>query len=141
MTAKEYLEQAYRLDQRISTSIEEIQRLHLMSESISSPSWGEKVSGTKSSDAPFVKCIIKIMELQEKVDSEIATLIDLKTQIREVIEAIPDKDEQLVLRYRCLLNYSFERIGDLMCCGKSTAWAWYNKALKHVVMPKNPIII
>ena len=141
MKAKDYLNQAYRLDQRINANIAEVRRLRLMSESISSPSWGEKVSGTRSTDPPFVKSLMKIMDLEQQIDAEVSKLIELKAQIREVIEAVPDTDEQMVLRYRCLLNYSFERIGDLMCCGKTTAWSWYNKALSHVVLPENPIVI
>lgn len=141
MKAKDYLNQAYRLDQRINANIAEVQRLRLMSESISSPSWGEKVSGTRSTDPPFVKSLMKIMDLEQQIDAEVAKLIELKAQIREVIDAVPDTDEQMVLRYRCLLNYSFERIGDLMCYGKTTAWSWYNKALSHVVLPQNPIVI
>lgn len=141
MKAKDYLGQAYRLDQRINANIAEVQRLRLMSESISSPSWGEKVSTTKATDPPFARSLIKIMDLEQQIDAEVAKLIELKAQIRDVIDAVPDTDEQMVLRYRCLLNYSFERIGDLMCCGKTTAWAWYNKALTHVVLPEEPIVI
>ena len=43
MTAKEYLSQAYRLDQRIDSNIAEITRLREMACGISSPSWEEKV--------------------------------------------------------------------------------------------------
>ena len=39
MTAKEYLSQAYRLDQRIDSNIAEITRLREMACGISSPSW------------------------------------------------------------------------------------------------------
>ena len=39
MKAREYLSQAYRLDQRIASDIEEVSRLRAMSSSISSPSW------------------------------------------------------------------------------------------------------
>ena len=42
MTAKEYLSQAYRLDQRINSNIEEISRLREMACGISSPSWKRK---------------------------------------------------------------------------------------------------
>ena len=41
MTAKEYLGQAYRLDQRINANLEEVARLREMASSVSS------VSGTK----------------------------------------------------------------------------------------------
>ena len=82
MTAKEYLSQAYRLDQRIDSNIAEITRLREMACGISSPSWEEKVQTSRNTDAPFVRCLEKIMDLEKVVNSEIDTLVDLKRQIR-----------------------------------------------------------
>jgi DNA-directed RNA polymerase specialized sigma subunit len=141
MTAKEYLGQAYRLDQRINADLEEVARLREMATSISSPSWDEKTGGTRSTDPPYVKCVIKIIDLERHIDEEVDKLVELKKQIRMVIDAVPDKDEQTVLRYRCLLNYTFEKIGDLMCADKTTAIRWYRKAVNHVVVPENAIVI
>jgi DNA-directed RNA polymerase specialized sigma24 family protein len=141
MTAKEYLGQAYRLDQRINADLEEVARLREMANSISSPSWEEKPGGTRPTEPHWARCIYKIIDLERHIDEEVDKLVDLKAQIRTVIDALPNKDEQTVLRYRCLLNYTFEKIGDLMCADKSTAWYWYNRALKHVVLPENPIEI
>ena len=39
MTAKEYLKQAYRLDHRINSDLEEVAQLRGMAMSISSPAW------------------------------------------------------------------------------------------------------
>lgn len=50
MTAKEYLSQAYRLDQRIDSNIAEITRLREMACGISSPSWEEKVQTSRNTD-------------------------------------------------------------------------------------------
>ncbi|MDD6527889.1 MAG: RNA polymerase subunit sigma-70, partial [Oscillospiraceae bacterium] len=85
MTAKEFLSQAYRLDQRINSDIAEITRLREMACSISSPSWEDKVQTSRNTDAPFVRCLEKIMDLEQKVNDEIDTLIDLKRQIRVTI--------------------------------------------------------
>ena len=74
MTAKEYLSQAYRLDQRIDSNIAEITRLREMAFGISSPSWEEKVQTSRNTDAPFVRCLEKIMDLEKVVNSEIDTL-------------------------------------------------------------------
>ena len=63
MTAKEYLSQAYRLDQKIDSHIEEVSRLRAMSQSISSPGWGDKVQSNRSTDAPYVRCLEKIIAL------------------------------------------------------------------------------
>ena len=62
MTAKEYLSQAYRLDQRIDSNIAEITRLREMACGISSPSWEEKVQTSRNTDAPFVRCREKLMD-------------------------------------------------------------------------------
>ena len=63
MTAKEYLKQAYRLDHRINSDISELGRLREMSSGISSPGFGEKVQTSHSGDAPFVKCLERIYDL------------------------------------------------------------------------------
>ena len=110
MTAKEYLSQAYRLDKRINSDIAEITRLREMACSISSPSWEDKVQTSRNTDAPFVRCLEKIMDLEQKVNDEIDTLIDLKRQIRVTIESVPNTDEQLVLRYRYIHKADFFQV-------------------------------
>lgn len=111
MTAKEYLSQAYRLDQRINSNIEEVTMLREMANSIASPSWGEKVQTSRSTEAPFVRSLEKIMDLEDTINKEIDTLVCLKKQIRTVIEAVQNTDERLVLRYRYIHNCTWEQIG------------------------------
>ena len=67
MKVKEYLGQAYRLDQRINSDIEELGKLREMSSSISSPTWEERVQTSRNTDAPFVRSVFKIMELEDKI--------------------------------------------------------------------------
>ena len=141
MTAKEYLHQAYRLDNRIHSDIEEIGRLREMSTSISSPQLGDKVQSSRPSDAPFVKSIAKIVELQEKIDSEVELLVALKDQIRTVIENVPDTNEQMVLRYRYIHNMTWESIGEELYADSRTVRRWHGSALMHVVLPEDAIKI
>ena len=111
MTAKEYLSQAYRLDQRIDSNIAEITRLREMACGISSPSWEEKVQTSRNTDAPFVRCLEKIMDLEKVVNSEIDTLVDLKRQIRTTVDTVANVNERMVLRYRYIHNMTWEQIG------------------------------
>ena len=110
MTNKEYLRQAYRLDQKINSDIEEVARLREMAGSISSPVLGDKV-------------------------------VDLKSQMRDVIAAVPDTDERMVLRYRYIHNLTWEQIGNELNADKSTIRRWHGSALTHVVLPEDPIKI
>ena len=141
MTAKDYLSQAYRLDQRIDSNIAEITRLREMACGISSPSWEEKVQTSRNTDAPFVRCLEKIMDLDKVVNSEIDTLVDLKRQIRTTIERVPNTDEQLVLRYRYIHNCTWEQIGNELNADARTIRRWHGDALQKVKVPQDAIKI
>ena len=141
MTNKEYLRQAYRLDQKINSDIEEVARLREMAGSISSPVLGDKVQTSRNGDAPFVRSVEKILLLEEKINREIDTLVDLKQQMREVIAAVPDTDERMVLRYRYIHNLTWEQIGNELNADARTIRRWHGSALVHVVLPEEPIKI
>ena len=109
MKAKEYLKQAYRLDQRINSNIKEVGELRAMAGSISSPQLSaDKVQTSHNGDAPFERALVRIWEMEAKIDAEIDLYVDLKNQIREVISQIDNVDEQMVLRYRYIHLYHAE---------------------------------
>lgn len=141
MTAWEYLNQAYRLDQRINSDIEEIARLREMARGISVSSAEEKVQATRNTDAPFVRCLEKIYDLEETVNREIDTLVDLKRQIRTVVESVPNINERIVLRYRYIHNMTWEQIGSELNVNEKTVRRWHKAALSAVVLPPDPIKI
>ena len=141
MTAKEYLQQAYRLDLRINSDIEEVSRLREMATSITVPVLGNKIQTSRTGDAPYVHSIEKIMMLEEKINQEIDTLVDLKEQMRDVIDGVTATDERMVLRYRYVLNMTWEQIANEMHADARTIRRWHGSALLHMKMPKNPVII
>ena len=141
MDTKEYLQQAYRLDQKIKSDLEEVSRLREMSTSISAPALGEKVQTSSKADAPFTRCVEKILALEKKIDAEVDILVALKEEMRGVIAAVPDMDEQMVLRFRYIHNMTWDRIGNEMNANARTIRRWHGAALLHVSLPKNPIKI
>lgn len=141
MTAKEYLHQAYRLDQRINSNLEELAALREMASSISSPQLSERVQTSKQADAPFVKNLEKIMALEDRINTEVNLLMELKDEIRRVITAVPNTDERMVLKYRYVHNYTWEQIGTELHADSRTVRRWHGKALQHVILPKNPVTI
>ena len=141
MNAKEYLHQAYRLDNRINSDLEELARLRELSVSISSPAIAERVQSSRSKEAPFVKCFLKIRDLEEKINSEIDQLVDLKDEIRSVIDRVKDPDEQMVLRYRYINGMSWEQIGEELSVDRTTVYRWHNMALHHVILPDESLRI
>ena len=141
MTAKEYLRQAYRLDHRINSDLAELERLRDMEGSISSPSFEEHYNPNRNTEAPFIRGLEKVWDLEMKIKTEIDKLISLKDQMREVIDAVQNTDEQMVLRYRYIHNMTWGQIGDELKADESTVRRWHRRALASVIVPADPIVI
>jgi DNA-directed RNA polymerase specialized sigma24 family protein len=82
-----------------------------------------------------------LWDLEKRSRQSLKLLSDLKKQIREVIEAVPDTDERMVLKYRYIHNYTWEQIGIELCADARTIRRWHGKALQHASLPEHPIII
>ena len=135
MTAKEYLSQAHRLDQKIKSNIEEAARLREMAVSLQSPSLEPNYNATCSTDAPFICPLEKLLELEDHINAEVNALVELKAQIHLVINKVDDPDEQMVLRYRYLDNMTWAKIGPAMTADASSVRRWHDNALAHVTVP------
>lgn len=106
MTAKEYLNQAYRLEQRIRLLKDNIEETRALSGSISSPGFEQHYNPNRPTEAPYVKTLERLMEMQEELDEKLSLLLALKAELTEVIDGVENMDERLVLTYRYLKNYT-----------------------------------
>ena len=121
MTAKQYLKQAYRLNELINSDLEELSQLRAFSTSISSPNLsGEVVSGSRPQEAKFANAVLKIVDLENKINDEVDRYVDLKDEIREKVITIESKDEKLILQKRYLCFLTWERIAEDL--GFTTQW-------------------
>ena len=138
MTPKSYLNQAYRLEQRIRLDKEEIEQLQTLSVNVSSLNFEEHYNPNRNTEASFMKTLEKVWKYQDKVNDELDLLLKLKVEIHDVICEVPNVDERLVLTYRYSKNYTWTRIGEELHVDERTVRRWHNRALAHVVMPENP---
>lgn len=67
MTVKEYLRQAYLLDNRINSDTKELEDLRMMSQTISSPGFEEHYNASRNTDAPYVRTMEKICEMEAMI--------------------------------------------------------------------------
>lgn len=141
MTTKEYLQQAYRLDQKINSDIAEVNALRGMAASVSSQQLSDRVQTSRRGEAPYVRSLEKIMEMEDKINAEIDLLVDLKDEIRSIITTVANTDERMVLRYRYVHNYTWEQIANELHVDARTVRRWHGNALRHVVLPKKLIVV
>lgn len=136
MTAKQYLRQAYRLNDLINSDLAELEQLKVLSTSISSPNLsGMPSSETRKQEAPFVNAVMKIIELEKVIDAEIDRFVDLKKEIRDVINKVPDNSQKLVLKLRYIQFLKWESVAAEMDLSLKQVHRIHNEALKNVKLP------
>ena len=132
MKAKDYLRQAFCLDRRIASDIDELKELRELAESVSAPQLEERVQTSRSTTAPFVRSIEKILDLEAKVADELDRLVEMKTEIRETIDKVDDHDQKMLLRYRYIHFHTWEEIADEMHYGLRWVYTHHGRALESV---------
>lgn len=139
MTVKEYLGQAYLLDQRIKSDTLECEELRQMAQSISSPGFEEHFNASKNTDAPYIQTLEKLWDIEEQVMTELAQLVNLKGQIQDVVRQVDKPEQQSVLKYRYIHNYTWPMIGEMLNADRGTVQRWHNKAISKIKLPENAI--
>ena len=111
MKAKEYLQQLQRLDTVINQKIKELGDLRSMSKSVGSIDYSkERVQTSPSGDAPFVKQIMRIIDLEEEINREIDKFVDKKHLIINQIQGLKNSDYISLLFKRYVEFKSLEQI-------------------------------
>ena len=142
MNIKDYLKQGHLLDQRINFNLRRLQEMRAGIDGMSSPQiQADKVQTSPDGDPAFVKALMRMSELNERIDQEIDLLVDLRNQIDATVRTVDNDDYQMLLLYRYIENRTWEDIGAELGVGKTTAKRWHQEALQMVRMPENPIII
>ncbi len=118
MTAKEYLSQAHRLDQRIDAKIAQVASLNDLATKCSATLTGMPRNPNRGGST-MADAVCKIIDLQEEINRDIDRLVDLKREIVAVIKAVEDTEYQILLEKRYLCFHTWEQIAvDMHYSGK-----------------------
>lgn len=106
MTAKEFLGQAYRLDQRINSKLQQIDSLRGLTQKVTQSYDNEVVSRTRNVSS-LEDAIIRLMEAEEQLNMQIDQLVDTKIEIGNLIDMVHNESYRLLLekRYLCFLSW------------------------------------
>ena len=135
MKAKEYLSQAYRLDQRINSKIEQVASLNELATKCTSTITGMPHIPAKYT-SPMADAIGKIIDLQNEINADIDRLVDLKREIVAVIKAVEQPEYQTLLEKRYLCFLTWEQIAVDMNYGIDNVFKLHKKALACVIVPE-----
>ena len=136
MTAKEYLKQARHLDALINSRLREIDYWRDLSSSISGMKFdGMPHSPNRPTEAPFVRCMEKIDEIQRNVEEKVAHLIRLRDEINTRIDMLESCEEQTLLRYRYIDGFTWEEIARMLNVSLRTVHRIHGSALQNLIVP------
>lgn len=111
ITAKEYLSQAWRLDEHINTKVQMLSSLNDLALKCTSTisDMPRNPSGTTSR---LEDTVLKIISLQEEINTAVDRLVDLKAEISTVISQVPGEDKRLLLEKRYICNLGWDEIAE-----------------------------
>lgn len=134
MTAKEYLGQAYRLDQRINSKIEQVASLNELATKCTSSLTGMPRNPNRATST-MADAVAKIIDLQAEINRDIDRLVDLKREIVSVIKSIDNLEYQTLLEKRYLCFLTWEQIAVDMGYDLRYLHKLHNRALLKVEIP------
>ena len=135
MTAKEYLSQARRLKAIIHSRRRELEYWKQMEGAVSGSLFEAHYNPNRANEAPFVRCVTKIDDVERGLADLIEELACLVKDIEDRLDTLDDREEHLLLRYRYLEGYSWEKISVLMSVSLRTVHRIHASALQKFPAP------
>jgi hypothetical protein len=136
MTAKEYLGQAYRIDQRINSKLEQIASLRELATKATFTLTDTPRNPSRDIH-PMESIIAKMIDLENEINNDIDTLVDLKREIVTIIKGIRNTEYQTLLELRYLCFKTWEQIAVDMSYTLRHVDRLHNNALQSVVIPND----
>ena len=113
MKAKDYLSQAFRLDQRISSKLEQVACLRDLAMKATASTQARCVGGIEQ-HSPMENAFVKMIDLEEEINADIDRLVKLKREIMGVINSVEQPEYHLLLELRYLSYKTWEDIAERM---------------------------
>ncbi|MCM1024426.1 MAG: hypothetical protein NC395_10265 [Prevotella sp.] len=131
LTAKEYLRQAYIIDRKIRLDTEKLAAAR-------SALYGKTVRYDGDGSKPAARgnvtenAVLRVLELEERLDREIDELSSKRAEIERAVNAIPDEAWREVLTRRYLLYQKWEVIAEKMNYSERHVRRLHGVALKNM---------
>ena len=111
MNAKEYLSQAWMMEKQIESKLQQIAALRSSAEGLNQCISAEPVSHSRNVSA-MQDTVNKLIEAEMELNAEIDSLVDLKQEIKDIINQVKNVTYRLILEKRHLSFMKWEVIAE-----------------------------
>ncbi len=133
MTAHEYLKQYKYLKFRIEYLLDVVAKKESKTNAVSSIDYEAiRVDKSLCLEAPFIKAIEQLYDLEERVSREIREGAIKMQEIITRIETMSDKELSTILMYRYIQDYTFKEISQRMYQSETSVRRKYKEALSKI---------
>ena len=134
MNAKEYLSQAWYLDKRIKTRERQLDWLKNHAVYVS-PKLAEVPKAPSIRRSPVEEAVVRITELEHEINTSIAQLMRLKSEIADVIRSVNSMECETLLEMRYLTFLSWDQVAAQLNYSQDYIYHLHRKALALVKVP------
>lgn len=128
MSPKEYLSQAFYLDKRINSKLEQLHELKVLAEKVTTTL--SPVPGSEShNNHRGEDTIVKIVVMEQELNADIDKLVDLKREIARKISCMEDPDQRTLLELRYISFREWMDISGLMHMSLRNVYYLHGQAL------------
>lgn len=114
--AQDYLKQYYYISERIKRHLSEMECLKELSTKISSPNFSSiRVTSSRKTSAPFENAVLKLADMEKKVDKEVITLCEKREEINNVINALSNYTYTQILQLRYIDFMKWDEMEIALC--------------------------
>ena len=135
MNAKEYLGQAYRLDQRINSKLEQVASLNELATKCTSTLTCMPRNPNRGTST-MADAVSKIVGLQAEINRDIDRLVDLKREMVRLIKAVDNTEYQTLLELRYLCFKTWEQIAVDMGYNVRHVYRLHDEAVECITVPQ-----
>ena len=118
--AQEYLSRGYRLDQAITSKLDQIEFLRSLACRVNNVLSNAPIDHTRNITS-LQDTVIRITETEESLNADINQLISVREEIKALIAQVSNQQCRMILEKRYLGFHTFEEIGNDL--GISGRWA------------------
>ena len=128
-----YLKRYINLDREIERKLGEVSRLRSKLTRVTEV-YSTEPRGGGSIYGKTEEILAKIVDLEKEIDADVDRLIAVRDNIKSVIEVVEDDRERLLLQYRYLDGWTFEKIAVEMNYSWRQIHRLHSRALTNLKM-------
>ena len=133
--AKKYLSQAFGLNQRIESKIDQIAVLNDLATK-ATVTYSDMPKSPNRDGSRMEDAIIKIIDLESEINKDMMKLVELKKDIIRRVKAVESAELQTILELRYLSYMRWEEIAIELGYGIDNVYHLHRKALDEIKIPE-----